>query len=786
MDDVLSGASTEEKATRLRKEVSELLKKGQFHLRKWRTNSSRILSDINEVEHNDKFLKLDKEGALKVLGLLWEADTDTIQYSVDTSEQDTITRRIIVSQVAQIYDPLGLLGPVLIQGNQSQNFDLVGFGDASERAYGACLYAISENDEGKRQSVLICSKSKIAPLKTTSIPRLELNAALMLSKLTTAVVRAFGDRIKQIHLWSDSSIVLYQIKTSPNLLKTYVANRVAKIQEWLKGASLTVSEWKNNSLWWHGPTWIIDAKKWPKQILSTQNSEQLEFKRTVAVVQVQSEYSLLRRYSSYDKLLRITAYLLRFKENCKQSNRKMTGPLAVNELNQAEIAIIKLVQAEASSIEITALINKRAISNSSKLIAFHPFLDKVGILRVGGRLRHAHLSEDQKHPVILPSKNPVTTLIIRKEHKRLNHSSTNQLLYVLRQRFWILQGRKEVKKMIKGCMTCFHLKPESRDILMGALPKERICGSLRAFVNTGTDYAGPFLIRERRRRGRPITIKAWIVIFLCCATKAVHLELVSELTTEAFLAALRRFVARRGICKQILSDNGTNYVGAERHLREVYEFLQKEQDTITRYLTQQRIQWQFMPPRAPNFGGLWEAAVKVVKKHFYAVTQKQLLTFEEFYSILTEIEAIMNSRPLCPMSEDPQDLTVITPAHFLVGDSLILPVEENFAGTFENRLSRWQLLQKMRQSLWARWQTEYLQELQRRHKWIVPLENLRPGMLVLLKEKNLPPLQWETARITELHCGSDNIARVVTVKTHKGLLKRAARGVCPLPLYDSE
>ncbi|XP_018311117.1 uncharacterized protein [Mycetomoellerius zeteki] len=251
-----------------------------------------------------------------------------------------------------------------------------------------------------------------------------------------------------------------------------------------------------------------------------------------------------------------------------------------------------------------------------------------------------------------------------------------------------MQGRREIKKVIKHCVRCFHLKPESRDILMGDLPKERVCGNIRAFVNTGTDYAGPFSIREGRRRGRPITRKAWIVIFICCATKAVHLELVSELTTEAFLTALRRFVARRGICKQILSDNGTNYMGAERHLREVYEFLQKERDTITQHLASQRIQWQFMPPKSPNFGGLWEAAVKVVKKHFYRVTQNQILTFEEFYSILTEIEAIMNSRPLCPMSEDPQDLTVLTPAHFLIGDSLILPAEEDFSGTPENRLSR--------------------------------------------------------------------------------------------------
>ncbi|XP_011174851.2 uncharacterized protein LOC105207108 [Solenopsis invicta] len=193
-----------------------------------------------------------------------------------------------------------------------------------------------------------------------------------------------------------------------------------------------------------------------------------------------------------------------------------------------------------------------------------------------------------------------------------------------------------------------------------------------------------------------------------------------------------------------------------------------------------------MPPRSPNFGGLWEAAVKVVKKHFYAVTQGQILTFEEFNSILTEIEAIMNSRPLCPMTEDPEDLAVLTPAHFLVGDSLLLPVEDNFLDTPDNKLSRWQLLQKLRQSIWNRWHIEYLQELQRRHKWAHPSDNLYPGLLVLLKEKNVPPLHWTIARITEVHHGKNEVVRMVTVRTAKGFFKRAARDVCPLPIYDNQ
>ncbi|XP_025991335.2 uncharacterized protein LOC113003954 [Solenopsis invicta] len=412
MDDVLSGAATEEKAIQLRKEVTEVLKKGQFRLRKWRANHKKILEDIKEEDENDKFLKLDKEGALKILGLLWDATTDTIQYSVSIPGPATVTRRSIVSQVAQIFDPLGLLGPILIKGkcimqqtwqipigwdeplpkiiqeqwqefydalqelnefkvmrnlnpgNQSQVFDIMGFGDASEKAYGACLYAVSKNKEGNTQSFLICSRSKIAPLKTISLPRLELNAALILAKLTATAIRAFGNRIKEIHLWSDSSIVLHQINTSPNLLKTYAANRVTKIQQAVKKATWhhvpssdnpadvlsrgsSIEEWKHSKLWWHGPWWIDNPKEWPQLPQQEEETKRLELKKALAAVSIQSHEDILGRFSSYDKLLRVSAYCLRFKNNCKQPRAKIIGPLTVQELNQAEIVIIRLAQAKA-------------------------------------------------------------------------------------------------------------------------------------------------------------------------------------------------------------------------------------------------------------------------------------------------------------------------------------------------------------------------------------------------------------------------------------------------------
>ncbi|XP_018359704.1 PREDICTED: uncharacterized protein LOC108758957 [Trachymyrmex cornetzi] len=319
---------------------------------------------------------------------------------------------------------------------------------------------------------------------------------------------------------------------------------------------------------------------------------------------------------------------------------------------------------------------------------------------------------------------------------------------------------------------------------MGDLPKERVTGYIRPFAISGVDYAGPIFIRESRRRGRHPTFKAYIALFICLNTRAIHLELVTDLTTEAFLAALRRFTGRRGICSRLISDNGTNFVGASRELKELYAFLKEKEDTIQTLLAKQKIEWSFIPPRAPNFGGSWESAIKIVKRKFYAVTKGLVLTFEKCYTLLVEIEAVVNSRPITPCSNDPQDLSVLTPAHFLVGDFLFQPVQRNYVDVFDKYLSRWQHLQKVRQDFWRRWQTEYLMEQQRRSKWVRGTTALTKGTLVLLKDERLPPLQWHVERITEEHPGADGVIRVVTVRTAQGQFKRASRSLCPLPMED--
>ncbi|XP_018368501.1 PREDICTED: uncharacterized protein LOC108764660 [Trachymyrmex cornetzi] len=317
---------------------------------------------------------------------------------------------------------------------------------------------------------------------------------------------------------------------------------------------------------------------------------------------------------------------------------------------------------------------------------------------------------------------------------------------------------------------------------MADLPRDRLQGTVRPFTISGVDYAGPVQIREGRRRGRIPLSKGYIALFVCFHTKAVHLEAVTDLTTEAFLAALRRFTARRGLCTTLYSDNATNFVGALRELKELYQFIEDQTEEIKTRLASKNIDWKFIPPRSSNFGGLWEAAVKATKRHLYTVTRELILTYEEFSTLLTEIEAVLNSRPLVPLSSHPNDLTALTPAHFLFGESQAEPVQRNLLNLLVNTLSRWQHQQRVRQHFWSRWQREYLHQLQMRTKWYHNSTALTVGTMVLLMDESNPPSKWSLGRVIELHPGSDRVARVATVKTAHGLYKRPIRKLCALPL----
>ena len=322
---------------------------------------------------------------------------------------------------------------------------------------------------------------------------------------------------------------------------------------------------------------------------------------------------------------------------------------------------------------------------------------------------------------------------------------------------------------------------------MGNLPENRLVLA-RPFFNVGIDYCGPFHIKEKRFRNRN-KVKAYVSIFVCFATKAVHLELVSDLTTEAFIGCLKRFFARRGKSKNIYSDNATNFLGARNELRALYDYVQSAErnPAVQNFLSNEKITWNFIPPRSPHFGGLWEAAVKSFKRHLLRNVGNTLLTQEQFETYVIEIEAILNSRPLLPLSSDPNNLLPLTPGHFLFGSSLSSFPQEDLRHIPEERLSAWQHVQFVGHHFWSRWLREYLNQMINRSKWksATPQESIKIGTLVILKEDNLPPMSWKLGRIVDVYPGEDKIVRVVSVHKSTGTYKRSLKRLCPLPMSST-
>lgn len=425
----------------------------------------------------------------------------------------------------------------------------------------------------------------------------------------------------------------------------------------------------------------------------------------------------------------------------------------------------------------------RLIPRHSCLKQLNPFIDTFGLLRVGGRLANAPIADSKKFPIVLPSKGKITQLLFEYEHCRLLHIGPQSLLAHMNNEFWPIRGRSIAKQTVSRCIQCFRSRPKFIPPFMAPLPRERVTIE-RPFSNVGVDYCGPFTIRSGLRKVS--STKGYVCVFVCLVTRAVHLELVSSLTTADFLATLSRFMSRRGQVLNIYSDNGTNFVGADRELqRKLQEF--NKDNKIHDFLAVKGITWHFIPPSSPHFGGLWESAVKSAKKHLYCISKGVTMTYDETTTLLCQIEAVLNSRPITPLSSSPSDFTALTPGHFLVGGPLMLPPEPDISNVRLNRLRRFQLMQSQMQGFWKRWSSEYLPQVQKRGKWTKPTRNVEVGDLAILKDDTLPPLHWHLVRIIKTHPGQDGIVRAATVRNSAGLeFKRPVVKLAILPTTQDE
>ncbi|XP_077277683.1 uncharacterized protein LOC143905902 [Temnothorax americanus] len=370
---------------------------------------------------------------------------------------------------------------------------------------------------------------------------------------------------------------------------------------------------------------------------------------------------MILKFFSLHCLLRVTAWCSRW----RHSAARTALTLQLDELNEALFLRLRVVQELHYAAEVTAVTSNRTVPPKSPLVHLNPFLDDHGVLRAGGRLKHAPLSHDEKHLMIVPPSSWLTRLLINSCHRRTLHGGVQLTLSLLCLRFWILQGRTLIKQMLHRCVTCTRWRAATPQPPMGNLPRGRVTPA-RPFLRTGLNYAGPILIRTSRGRGHKAH-KAFIAVFVCLCSKAVHLDVVSDYPTDAFLAAFRRFTARRGFCEEVYSDCDTNFVGADRVLQDFFRASSADGRRIANFAISESVKWHFNPPAAPHYGGLWEAAVKSTKHHPQRVIGESTLTFKEMSTFLAQVEACLNSQPLQALSDDLDDISVLTPGHFLIG-----------------------------------------------------------------------------------------------------------------------
>lgn len=678
---------------------------------------------------------------------------------------------------------------------------LHGFCDASERGYAASVYLRTVDADGQVNVILLLAKSKVAPIRTRlTIPKLELSGAHLLSRLLSHVSRELAATvdIQDIFAWSDSQVALAWLRAAPHTLEIFVGNRVSQIQNigipiiWrhvpgelnpadCASRGCTAPELVSHPLWW-GPEWLRESEtSWPVQPVdrSAQVLPGLRVHAVAAETSRQADW-LLGRYSSLDKLLGVTGWIQRFIHNCRHpQNKKLSPVVDAEERRGALLHWIRAVQAERFEPELKILRDGRAKLKGA-VARLNPFTDSEGLLRVGGRLRKADLPYGSRHPLLLPKGGPLVELLVSDRHIRNAHAGCSALLAILQREFWILSARRVVRSALFRCVPCYRVKAATMQPQMGDLPSDRVTPS-RAFDGVATDFAGPFSVKTTTLRNAKV-VKAYLCVFVCLATKAVHLEVVSALTTEAFVAALDRFVSRRGLPSLIRSDNGTNYRGAYNYLNDVNEFLRNHCTSLSQHFAQKGITWRFSPPNCPHWGGIFEAAVKSAKTHLRRVIGETTLTFEELATVFCKVEAVLNSRPLCPLSPDPNDQEVLTPGHFLVGQPLAALPEYPWKEERTTRLSRFQMIQQMGQDFWSRWSIEYLHLLQQRVKWTDKTEPPKEGDLVLMKDTNLPSLFWRRGRIVKLIFGADGTPRVAEVLVDGSIRQRALATLSRLPV----
>jgi len=872
VDDMLKSCATQAEAIDLLKRTQEMLAVSNLRLHKIISNCPNVIEafPLEDRAEGIKDLQLFSNGLpiLRSLGVSWNVATDSFMFHVSDDDKP-FTRRGVLSTVNGLYDPLGFLAPVTIQGrlllreltkqgegwdsplpedleaewkkwkrslqdlkelqiprvcipiplHNVQSKELCIFADASVKAIAAVGYLKVTDQHGHTAVNFLFGKSKLAPQPDITVPRLELCAAVLAVEIAELIVEEMDMTFDHIWYYTDSKVVLGYICNQTRRFYVYVNNRIQRIHksslpaQWryvptelnpadhgsrsVPAASLGASSWLTGPHFLHNSQLRSDSQK--SFVLVDPNSDSEIRPHVVSnlteVPKVTWNSERFSRFSNFNTLIRAIARLIHIAssfskclqdDSCRGWHVCCNGP-SEEELERAKILVLKNAQYESYPTEIKSITASHNLPHKSVLRKLSPVLDSNGLLRVGGRIVRSGLETCDVNPIIIPGTHHVAKLIVRHYHESVKHQGRHFTEGAVRAAgFWLVGGKKCIRSLLFKCVICKKLRGKTEHQQMSDLPVERLTVA-PPFTYVGVDVFGPWEVTARKTRGGQANSKRWAVMFSCMCSRAVHIEVIEAMSSSSFINALRRFFAIRGPVKQLHSDRGTNFVGASHELKMDESCVSSE--NVQKYLKEHNCTWKFNPPHASHMGGHWERMIGIARRildYMLLKEQSSRVTHEVLTTFMAEVTAVMNSRPLIPVSSDPEFPFILTPATLLTQKTGSAPPPPGDFGNNELLKEEWKQVQRLADAFWTRWKKEYLSTLQHRRKWQDKRTNLKEGDIVLVKNIQVSRNEWPMAIVVKTIPSKDGLVRKADVKVTKdGIQKILSRPVSELVLLLS-
>ncbi|KAK3082830.1 hypothetical protein FSP39_006584 [Pinctada imbricata] len=675
------------------------------------------------------------------------------------------------------------------------------FCDASKEAIGAVAYLKLRTNDSSDVSFLL-GKAKVSPAGGLTIPRSELCAAVLAVELADILKDQLLIDTDSFFFYTDSQVVLGYITNETRRFYVYVGNRVSRIR-----LSSKPTQWKyvpsdinpadlatrsvdagdlQSSTWLKGPEFLREdsdvSQPLPFPMIEPDSDKEVRPEvRCFKTEEVDTYIPKLgshrfESFSSWKSLIHamsLLKYVARLHSEHRESDLP-DNPKDPDFIRETQHFIIQTVQEEVYKSEIDAIKGDSSPPKSSSLSTLSPVLDRHGLLRVGGRLGNVKnegiIDDLSRHPIILPKQHHISSLIVRHYHQKIFHQGRHLTDGAIRAAgFWIVGGKQLVYSEIAKCLICRKLRGQLGWQFMADLPEDRLKPA-PPFSYVGVDTFGPWPVVHRRTRGGLAHQKRWALLFTCLVTRAIQIELIEELSSSSFINALRRLVAIRGPVVQFRSDRGTNFVGATEDLSIDAEFVEK--GPVGKFLSSSGTTWKFNPPHASHMGGAWERLIGVSRRILDSMllcdhTKGTHLTHEVLVTLMAEVSAIVNNRPLLPVSSDPDSPCILTPSTLLTmkTDKDVSPFP--LFGPKDMLKSHWKHVQVLAEEFWRRWKDEYLHTLQKREKWFKECRNLKPGDIVLMRDKDNVRNDWPMGIIERTFPSQDGRIRKVELTVVK-------------------